>query len=58
MIPSSSSSSGSAFVTPRINLLNESVKSRPKATEAFLAPSANPSIWSAENPAATAIAVC
>ena len=58
MIPNSSSSSGSAFVTPRINLLKESVISRPKATEANLAPSANPTIWSLENPAAVAIAVC
>ena len=58
MTPSSSSSSGSAFVTPRINLLNESVKSRPNATEAFLAPSASATIWFCENPAAVAIAVC
>ena len=58
MTPSSSSSSGSAFVTPRINLLNESTISRPKATEAFFAPTVSPSICSALNPAAVAIAVC
>ena len=35
IIPNSSNSSGSAFVTPRINLSKESPKSLPKATEAF-----------------------
>ena len=56
MIPNSSSSSGSAFVTPRTSLLKESVKSLPKATEASFAPSANSSTWSALKPAADVIA--
>ena len=58
IIPSSSSSSGSAFVTPRISLLNESVKSLPRVTEANLAPSANPASWSCVNPAAIPIEAC
>ena len=58
IIPNSSSSSGSAFVTPRISLLKESVKSRPRVTEANLAPFASSVICVAVNPAAEAIAVC
>ena len=56
VIPKSSKRSGSAFDTPRIRRLKESLTSLPRIKEAFFAPSANPSICFGFNPAATPIA--
>ena len=55
-MPNSSSNSGSALEAPRIRRSNESSKLRPKAAEAFLAPTASFSSCSGENPFATPIA--
>ena len=55
-IPNSSSSSGSAFVTPRTSLLKESVKSLPNTREVSLAALPRRVSWSELNPAALPIA--
>ena len=57
IIPNSSRSSGSAFVTPLTKRLKESVRSLPNTKEAFLAAVPNPVICVALKPAALAIAV-
>ena len=56
IIPNSSSSSGSAFVTPRINLSKESPKSLPNAREAFFAAAPSLFNWSGLMPEAVPIA--
>ena len=56
IIPSSSSSSGSAFVVPRISRSKESPRSLPRATEAVLAAAPNRVSWSGDRPEAVPIA--
>ena len=56
IIPNSSNSSGSALVTPLTNLLNESVTSRPSATETVNAASDSSLNCPEESPAALPIA--
>ena len=55
-MPNSSKSSGSALVIPRTKRLKESVKSRPKAWDTFLAAAPNLFNCSGLNPAAVPIA--
>ena len=56
MIPNSSNISGSSFATPLNNLSTESAIFLPRAIEAFLATSVNPSICLVSNPEVKAIA--
>ena len=55
IIPNSSSNSGSALIAPLVKRLKESVKSLPKAIDAFLATEASPSSWLPLRPAAVPI---